>query len=50
MTTFESRSNQQLCMPNCVNKVKNDITDDTCRRCAEINVIKTKKLDTDKNN
>ena len=32
-------------MPNCVNKVKNDVTDDTCRRCAEINVIKTKKRD-----
>ena len=30
-------------MPNCLNKVKNDITDDTCRRCAEINVIKTKE-------
>ena len=26
-----------------VNKVENDVTDDTCRRCAEINVIKTKK-------
>ena len=29
-------------MPNYVNKVKNDATDNTCRRCAEINVIKTK--------
>ena len=24
-------------------QVKNDVTDNTCRRCAEINVIKTKK-------
>ena len=31
-------------MTNCVNSVKNDITDDTCRRCAEIDVIKTKKF------
>ena len=30
-------------MPNGVNNIKNDITDDTSRRCAEINVIKTKK-------